>query len=327
MSDNVTMRVMITGIGGELGFMVGKALSEDPSVDAIMGIDLYQPRRRISGIEVHRIDPRKRRQTAQLITAFAPTALVHLGIYEPYGRSTPTAAIERTAAAVSVAVRASLEGGALDRIVMRSGIEVYGRGRGAPMKPDEEVEPAPTSSFGHSLLHAEAVCREAGLAGGVPVTLLRMAPIVGPHVPSPLGRVLRLPLVPFYALGDPPFSVTHEQDAANAVVRALHDPYDGPLNIVGSGAVTVLQAARLGGRIPAPVLGPTWSVTRALAQLVGAPVPEHVRELLCRGRSADGSRAFEVFRMRPEHSSPEVIRSLYGWPRTSFISMPDQEAA
>lgn len=327
MGENMAMRVMITGIGGELGSMVARALAEDSTVDAIMGIDLYPPRRRLTGVEFHRIDPRKRRQTAQMITGFAPTALVHLGVYEPYGRSTPTAAVERTAAAVSVAVRSSLEGGALDRIVVRSGIEVYGRGRGAPMKPDEEVETKPTSSFGHSLLHMENACREAGLSGAVPVTLLRMAPIVGPNVPSPLGRVLRLPFVPFYALGDPPFSVVHQRDAADAVLKALADPYDGALNIVGPGAVTVLQAARLGGRIPTPVIGPTWRFARMLTQLVGAPVPEHVQELLSRGRSADGSRATDVLGFRPAHSTPEVIRDLFGWPRTSFMSMPDQEAA
>lgn len=321
------MRVMITGIGGELGSVVAKALSADPSVGSIMGIDLYPPRRRLSGVEFHRIDPRKRRQTAQVIMGFAPTALVHLGVYEPYGRSTPTAAVERTAAAASVAVRASLEGGALDRIVVRSGIEVYGRRRGAAMKPDEDVEPDPTSAFGQSLEQMERTCREAGLAGAIPVTLLRMAPIVGPNVPSPLGRLLRLPFVPFYALGDPPFSVVHQQDAADAVIRSLADPYDGPLNIVGPGAVTVLQAARIGGRVPTPVIGPTWRFARTLTRLVGAPVPEHVQELLSRGRSADGSRAVDLVGFRPAHSTPDAVRQLYKWPRTSFISMPDQEAA
>lgn len=327
MGENETMRVMITGIGGELGSLVAKALASDSSVESIMGVDLFAPRRRLSGVEFHRIDPRKRRQTAQLISGFAPTALVHLGVYEPYGRSVPTAAVERTAAATSVAVRASLEGGALDRIIVRSGLEIYGRRIGSAIRPDEDVEPDPTSAFGHSLLHMERACLDAGLSGALPVTLLRMAPIIGPNVPSPLGRILRLPFVPFYVLGDPAFSVIHQQDAAGAVVRALSKPFDGPVNIVGSGAVTALQAARLGGRVPMPVVGPTWRVARVLSQLAGAPVPEHVQELLCRGRSADGSLAVDVLSFRPEHTTPEVVARLYEWSRTSFVSMPDQEAA
>jgi len=196
---------------------------------------------------------------------------------------------------------------------VRSGIEIYGRRRGAPVRPDESVRPDPTSPFGRHQLHTERVCLEAGLHAAAPVTCLRFAPLVGPHFPSPLGRYLRMPVVPFAALADPPFSVLHPADAADAVFAALRAPFDGPVNVVGAGAVTVSQAARVGRRLPLPALGPAWPAVRRGSELAGAPVPDHVHELLERGRTADGSRSIERLGLRPARSTAEVVRELYAW--------------
>ena len=54
------------------------------------------------------------------------------------------------------------------------------------------------------------------------------------------------------------------------------------------------QAARLGGRIPIPVLGPGWDAARRIAEIAGAPVPPHVVELLRHGRAGDGARARDM---------------------------------
>ena len=70
--------------------------------------------------------------------------------------------------------------------------------------------------------------------------------VVGSHVPSPLGRLLRLPAVPVPALADPPFSLLHPDDAATAMVEALLRRVHGPLNVVGPGAASPWQAASRG---------------------------------------------------------------------------------
>ena len=72
---------------------------------------------------------------------------------------------------------------------------------------------------------------------------LRLAPVLGSHVPSPLGRLLRLPVVPVPALADPPFQLLHQEDAARAMVEALLRGVDGPLNVVGAG-----RGERVAGR-------------------------------------------------------------------------------
>ena len=306
------MRVLITGMGGELGTRLANQLGADAKVEAVMGLDIDPPRRRHPA-EFHRVDPRDRERAEQLIHDFVPTALVHLGVYEPYARSSPRSAGERTAAGTLTAVSASVDAGGLDRIVVRSGIEIYGRRRRAPMRPDEEVRPDPTSPFGHQLLHVERVCVEGGLHAAIPVTRLRFAPLVGPSFPSPLGRYLRMPAVPFQAFGDPPFSMLHQDDAASALLAALRRPYDGPVNVVGGGAVTASQAARLGRRVPVPTALLGWQSARLFCELAGAPIPGHMLELLTRGRVADGSRAGELLGVRPQRTTPEVCEELYAW--------------
>ncbi|MCU1360463.1 MAG: hypothetical protein JWN99_1752, partial [Ilumatobacteraceae bacterium] len=66
------------------------------------------------------------------------------------------------------------------------------------------------------LLRVETAAQSAGRRVGVSVGSLRLAPVLGPHVPSPLGRMLRQPVVPFSVLADPPFAVIADADAARA---------------------------------------------------------------------------------------------------------------
>jgi UDP-glucose 4-epimerase len=321
------MRVLITGMGGELGTRVANLLEADPVVDEVVGVDSDPPRRRLRRAEFHRVDPRNRRRLVDLVREVEPTALVHVGVYEPNARTGPTSAAARTEAGAIAALGAAATCPTLDRIVVRSGVEVYGRRRGAPTLPDERVVPDPTTPFGRSLLHVERVAAYAGEAAGVPVTSLRFAPIVGSHLASPLGRYLRLPAVPVSLVSDLPFSLVHLDDAAAAIVAALTTGYDGPLNVVGSGAVTPFQAARVGGRVPLPVAGPAWLLAKIGAELFGAPLPDHVRELLVRGRGADASLAEEVLDVVPAWSTAEVVKELYEWAPVAYLPAIEADAA
>lgn len=304
------MRVFVTGMGGELGSRVAAMLESSRGVEAIAGIDVEPPRRRLRTARFTRIDPRDRVRAMKALRELQPTALVHLGVYEPHARSSPRRAAERTIAGTVAVLDAAAAIGGFESIVVRSGIEVYGRGRGTPLVPDESVRPDADTGFGRTLARVEELVAAAAL----PAAVLRLAPVVGPHVPSPLGRYLRLPAVGFAALSDPPFSVLHQEDAAAAIVHALLTGATGRYNVVAPGAVTASQAARLGSRIPVPIAGPAgWAALRRVAELAGAPLPEHLVELLRRGRSADGSRFTRDTGFAVSRSTPDVIRDLYEW--------------
>ncbi|HEX2575370.1 MAG TPA: NAD-dependent epimerase/dehydratase family protein [Aquihabitans sp.] len=306
------MRALITGMGGELGTRVANLLEADDTWDQVVGIDGYPPRRRTTRASFHRIDPRDRRKAVHLVRDLDPEVVFHLGVYEPNARFEPTEARLGSAASAVSVLGAATACPSLRAIVVRSGIEVYGRRRGAPTRPDESAAVDPTTPFGRSMVHVEQVAGEAGRVAGVPVASLRFGPIVGPSFPSPLGRYLRLPVVAVAPHAELPFCLTHQEDAARALVAAGAAQVDGPLNVVGPGAVTASQAVRRGGRVPLPVAGPGWWLARAAAELLGAPLPPHTRELLIRGGVADGAAARALLDVEPR-STDDVITQLYEW--------------
>jgi UDP-glucose 4-epimerase len=307
------MRVLVTGMGGELGTRVAQLLEEEPTVTEIAGVDFVPPRRRLRRAEFHRIDPLQRDRMRDFVLEFAPTAVAHFGVYEPASRMNPAQAAERTDLCTVVALSAAARAGKLERVVLRSGLEVYGRGRGAASVPDEQVPPEPTTPYGQTLLQVEAVAAGLGRRHGVSVASLRYAPVVGSHVPSPIGRLLRLPVVPVGATTDPSFQLLHPEDACVAMVRALLAGFDGPLNVVGGGAASPWQAVRLGGRIPMPVLPNLWSWAARAVDLAGAAIAPHVVELLRAGCTGSGQRALETLGIAEPRPTQQVLTELYQW--------------
>jgi UDP-glucose 4-epimerase len=207
-----------------------------------------------------------------------------------------------------------------------SGFVVFGGRRGSSPRPDESAPVDPTTPYGRSLAQVEAVAADAGQAAGVPVTAVRCAPILGPSFPSPIGRYLRLPVVAVNPIVELPFSLLHQEDAAHAFVAAAHLAHDGPLNVVGPGAVTASQAVLRGRRVPLPVIGPGWWFAARTAELLGAPLPPHARELMLRGGVADGAQGRAVLGVEPR-STPDVIDQLYRWESVAHVPAPKPRAA
>ena len=320
----VGQRVLISGMGGELGSRVASLLENEPWVESLEGIDGDPPRRRLRRAVYHRIAPGDHDRTVDVVTKFDPHVLVHIAVWEPHSRANPGRARLLTDDAATSILGAAAECRSLESIVVRSGIEIYGRARGSVSRPDESARINPTCGFGKMLAGIEYTASTIGTRIGVAVGALRLAPVIGPHVPSPLGRYLRMQAVPFSALADPPFAVVQEIDVAAAFVAAARVRLAEPVNVVAPGAITAFQAIRRGRRLPVPMLGPDWVIARGLSYLAGAPIPDHVLELMHRGRLANGSRALEVLGIAPTNSTSEVIDKLYSWP--SVVHTPAREA-
>lgn len=321
------MRVLVTGMGGEVGTRVAQLLEEESSVEEIAGFDFAPPRRRLRRSVFRRIDPRDRDRLVDFVTDFAPDAVAHFGCYEPDARMNPRDAAFATEACTVHALGAAARAGRLERIAVRSGVVVYGRGRSHPLMPDEDAPIAPTSPWGKTCMDVEAVAAGIGRRHDVVVTALRYGVIAGSHVPSPLGRLLRLPAVPVPALADPPFSMLDRADAARAMVHALLRGHDGPLNVVGPGATSPWQAVRFGHRVPLPVVGPGWTAACRAAEFLGAPVPAHVVELLRLGRTADGNRAVDELDLGFMRPTQDVLADLYEWATVTPIAGAPRQVA
>lgn len=318
------LRVLVTGMGGEIGSLVAARLEAEPWVGALDGFDLSPPRLRLRRARFHLVSPHDRRRIGELVRRVDPEVIVHVGVYEPGSRSNDATAAARSMDAAAGLFTAAAALTSLRSIVVRSGIEVYGRGRNHVDRPDETVKPRPTSHFGRILHDVESAALAAGRDAHAPVARLRLGPIVGPHIPSPLGRLLRLPVVPFQPGGRGAFTVVHLDDAVAALAWAARHRWDGPLNVSGHDDVHPLDAIRLGRRVALPTFGAGWAPARLLANAAGAPVPEHVLELLRAGRLADTSQAAE--RGLPIRSSRDTLIDLFEWPAVTH-SVPSAMSA
>jgi UDP-glucose 4-epimerase len=317
-------RVLISGMGGDLGSRVAGQLEREDWVGELVGIDVDPPRRRLHRADFHLISPVEHDRTVDTITTFNPHVVVHLAVWEPNSRANPATARPLTDDAATSILGAAAECQALESVVVRSGIEVYGRARGAPTRPDEAADVDPTSDYGEMLAGIERTAAAIGRRVGVSVGAIRMSTVLGPHVPSPLGRVLRMPAVPFSLLADPPFAVVEDTVVARAFVAAARRRLAEPVNVVANGAITALQAARRGRRIPVPLVGPDWGPARMISGLLGAPIPDHVVELLHRGRLADNGRMEELLGFTSETTTMDVIGALYEWP--TVVRTPARQA-
>jgi UDP-glucose 4-epimerase len=306
-------KILVTGMGGELGTRVAQLLEQRAWATEIVGVDFVPPRRRLRRAEFRRIDPRDRDKLVQFVEEVAPNVVAHFGVYEPSSRMTPVSASERTELCTIATLSAAAHAGNLEYVVIRSGLEVYGPRSLHASVPDESVMPAPATAYGASLLAVEAIAAGVRARSGAGVCALRYAPVVGSHVPSPLGRLLRLPAVPVPAFADPPFSLLHPDDAAGAMVAAIERRYDGPLNVVGPGAATPWQAVRLGGRVPIPVLPPLWRAAARVSEVAGAAIAPHVVELLRHGRTGSSGRAIAALGLTDLRSTQQVLRELFEW--------------
>lgn len=313
MGSQDSKRVLVTGMGSQLGSLVAAELEKQPWVDQIVGIDSDPPRRRLTRSVFHRIDSETPDRVAAVVSEFDPHVLIHLAVWEPDARANPKHAESFTRRAADAVFGAARLGSSLEHVVLRSGLEVYGRGGHRPEIPDEETPTAPTSHYGRMLVEIERLAGDAFSTTHADVTALRLAPVVGSHVPSPLGRLLRMPVVPFNVLRQPLFAVLHETDAARAFVIAAQRTIGEPVNVVAAGEISGFQAIRRGGHVPLPLIGPEWTITRRVSHLFGAPVPEHVMEVLHHGRRATSLHCERVLDWTPSMSTDDVINALFAW--------------
>lgn len=313
-------RLLVVGVGSELGSLSTALLEQDADFTSIVGIDVQPPRRRLRRCEFVRIDEDDELSFRRRVLEHRPDVIVHLGVWEPHARLGTNDARRATLgyARALCGVLPNLHD--LRRLVVRSGIEVYG----APIKatPDETTPLAPTSTYGRMLSDLEAAVGSAAPTTTT-ITTLRFAPVIGAHVPSPLGRLLRLPVVPIDPLSRARFQVLADDDAARAVRYAAHHGVHGAVNVASPDAVTVMSAVRQGRRLMAPVAPFSWRLADSLAQLVGAPLPDHVRELLRHGRTAT-TRVNDIG-YHPSHSTSDVLARLYSWP--SVVRIGPRHAA
>lgn len=296
-------------MGSAIGTSVTRALERNDAVEAIVGFDLEPPRRWMQRADFRFARPGDTDRVERIVTEFGPTHVIHAWVFEPRARSSPGQARARTVAGTETLLRALERVDTVEHLTVRSGASVYGTGRGTPKRPTVTTHPRPTSYFGDMLARVEERC--AGSAGtlGAGFAAVRVAPIMASHLPNPLGRYLRLPVVPV-PITNRRFGVVHLVDAGSAIAAASTNRHVGPLNVMAPGPVTALEAATIGRRLPVPVLPIALRLGRPLAELAGTPLPEHITELLSRGGIVEPSD-LAALGVTITRTTTEALQNLY----------------
>jgi UDP-glucose 4-epimerase len=313
-------------MGGELGSLVASMAERTEWAGDILGFDVDPPRRHLSRSRFVRVEATEHDRIAELVSEFNPHVLLHVGVWEPHARLATAQAELCTQLVAKAVFDAAHQSESLETVVVRSGIEIYGAGSYSPEIAIETTPVAPNTTYGNMCLNIEEQATELRTARGINVCTLRLAPVLGAHVPSPLGRLLRLPAIPYYGLGNPIFSVVEDHDAAEAFILAAQRDADGVVNIVANGAISMLRATAIGRRLPLPSFGPGWWLAQNASSFAGAPMPDHVADLIQHGRLAASNEAAHLLRFAPRHSTNEVVHRLYDWPSVERIPARQQVA-
>lgn len=297
-------------MGSAIGTNAALRLHMDPRVTAIAGIDLEPPRRYIPDAEFHFVQPGDATRVHQVVTDFRPTVVVHAWVFEPRARSSPGQARSRTVAGTESLLGAIAKLDSVERLAVRSGVAIYGSGRSTPRRPTIETPARPTSTFGQILTDVEARCHQAGSRLGITVVPVRLASVMASNLPNPLGRYLRLPVVPV-PLTSKRFGVIHLGDATRVMAAAAVSDIDHPLNVMAAEPVSPIEAITIGQRVAVPFAPPLFRAGRALGELAGTPVPEHVTDLMSRGQIVSASDTDRLLDTPLRRTTRDALRDLY----------------
>jgi UDP-glucose 4-epimerase len=199
------------------------------------------------------------------------------------------------------------------RLIVKSSQAVYGAGPSDPSFFSEEMTNAerPASAVTRDLLDMEQLVTEFALREeSCQVSVLRLGFRVSED--TTFARYLSLPVVPTFAGFDPRLQLLHEEDAAEAIVRAVLGEHPGVFNVAAGGVVLLSQAIAIMGGTPAPLLPPygRWMGRLALRALAGVNLPSHLADVIAYGSVMDGSRLEAAFGWRPAYSSRAVMDAL-----------------
>ncbi|MGH2782939.1 MAG: NAD-dependent epimerase/dehydratase family protein, partial [Thermoleophilaceae bacterium] len=224
--------VAITGASGLVGRRLLPRLADDIG-GRLVGLDVREPRRRVRGLEFHRVDIAGSELKPLLEGA---EVLVHLaGVVDPI-------LDEGLMARVNVdGTRRVLDAAAavgVQKVVRVSPSSVYGAWPNNPVPLTEDAPLRPNPGFSPAVQAAEVerlLAEWSDQHPGITVTTLRAAPVLGPGAERLPSRLL-LGRPPLRVRGAaPPMQAVHVDDLVSALLLAVVSDLPGVFNAAADG--------------------------------------------------------------------------------------------
>ena len=309
------LRVAVTGASGDLASLLLPLLERDEGVQSVLALDTSRPEQLGAKTQFRRVNLARPESERLLVEAFEESeidAVVHLALpLSPAGMGALAHELEvaGTLNVLSASARARVR-----RLVVASYTVVYGaRGQNpAYLSEGAELYGCPGSRFVTDKVEVER--QVEGFRKAHPETkvlVLRFAPVLGPRVDNPVTRLLRTRAVPTLLGFDPNWQALHEEDAVEALHRAVHAGAEGALNVVGPGVVSFSGLVRLAGGHVVPLPG---GVARAALGVLGrlglSSGKPGLLDYIRYSWVADGSRAERELGFVPRYDTRAAAAAL-----------------
>jgi UDP-glucose 4-epimerase len=319
--------VLVTGVSRYLGGKMARILTDDPSVERVIGVDVVTPTGDIGGADFVRADIRNPIIGKVISTAGVDT-VVHMGVIatpRQAGGRTPMKEINVIGTMQLLA--ACQKAVSVQKLIVKSSSTVYGAGPADPALFTEDMEPRhlPTSGWAKDSVEVESYVR--GLARRRPdltVSTLRFANFLGPTANTPMAQYFSLPVIPTVLGYDARLQFIHEDDGLEVIRRATVEDHPGIFNVAGDGVLSLSQAIRRAGRLELPVLPPFVGVVGRWVRRGGFAdfSPEQIR-LLTHGRAVDTTRLKKLFGFTPSYTSEAAFDDFVRARRLNNVISPE----
>jgi UDP-glucose 4-epimerase len=177
------------------------------------------------------------------------------------------------------------------------------------LREDHALQPNPSLGWLRDKVQAEGHAREfARRFPGMCVTVLRMAPLLGPEVRNFYTRLLERRLLPVPMGYDPLLQLLHPEDALDALEAALESGPAGPVNVVPRSVITLRTLLHIAGKVPVAVPHPAAYAAADLLWAAGlGAAPAGFVDYARFRWVADGARACELMGFEASHTSREAL--------------------
>ncbi len=299
-------KIVVTGAAGSFGRVAVRWLAQRGHT--VIAVDLHESDALPKGVELHRLDVRKR-GFQDLLRRAHPDALIHLAMVRRFGRGAEERHkinFEGTAQVFEVG-RAS----GVKKMIFVSRSTVYGALPDQPQFVTEEHPPAAGRTFPEiqDLVAADLyVTSMLWRHPEVETVLLRPVNVLGPTVRTLLARYLARGRV-FTVLGfDPIQQVIHEDDLGLAFEHALEPGIRGVFNVTGPGEVPLHVLIEEAGASSVPI--PEALIAMIKGRYGFPEIPKGAVEYLKYPCTVDGHRFREATGFAPAHGLVETLRSV-----------------
>jgi UDP-glucose 4-epimerase len=315
-------RVLVTGVSNPLGAEVARRLA--PQVPQLFGCDVADPISALEEMDFVHADTRHA-VIGKLIRQLQIDTVVHLAVMVDSPRDERSIHETDVIGTMNMLAGCAAPSSAVRKLVVKSSQAIYGAGPADPSFFSEDIANTEraSASITRDLLEMEQLISEYALRNqSCTVSVLRLGYRVSED--TTLGRYLSLPIVPTFAGFDPRLQLLHEDDAAEAIVRATLGEQPGVFNVAAGGIVLLSQAIAIMGGRPAPVLPPylRWVAQLALRAIARIDMPAHLADLIAFGSVADCSRLEAEFRWKPAHTSRGVMDALARGKEIELVESP-----